>query len=266
MSKREKEDKGGEEGGTKKTAEDLGRELLRAAEKGDVGRVVELLQCEGVDVGFQDGMWWGVPKTALVVACERGDMVVARVLLNHGGLTKEELEAALYLAAWEGHVELVKMLMERGADPSVHENWPVCLAAQNGHIEVVKLLLQDERVDPADVDNCAVHLAALKGHCDVLELLLADPRVDGTRAIPYAQLRAVHVLLEDERCGIHVNRALFLQHHKKEVARFDKLSEERTARINAVSWVMKQIGNGWGDLREPTEERMAKQPVNWEEK
>jgi hypothetical protein len=99
-----------------------------------------------------------------------------------------------------------------------------------------------------------------------LELLLADPRVDGTDAIPCAHPRAVHVLLEDEHCRTHVNRGLFLQHHKKEVARYDELVKERTARICAVSWVMKIVGNGWGDLREPTEERMAKQPVNWEEK
>jgi hypothetical protein len=90
--------------------------------------------------------------------------------------------------------------------------------------------------------------------------------VDGTVAIPFASPRAVHVLLKDERCGIRVNRALFLQHHKEEVAQYDELNKERTARICAVSWVMKVIGNGWGDLREPTEERMAKQPLNWEKK
>ena len=63
-----------------------------------------------------------------------------------------------------------------------------------------------------------------------------------------------------------MNRDLFLQHHKKEVERYDVLVKERTARICAVSWVMKMIGNGWGDLREPTEERMAKQPVYWKKK
>jgi hypothetical protein len=100
----------------------------------------------------------------------------------------------------------------------------------------------------------------------VLEILLSDPRVDGTGAIPNARRCAVHVLLEDERCGNNVNRELFLQHHKKEVAIHDELVKDTTARICAVSWVMKMIGNGWGDLREPTEERMAKQPVNWEGK
>jgi hypothetical protein len=136
------------------------------------------------------------------------------------------------------------------------------VAAHFGHVDVVKLLLQDKRVNPSAQENNAVHRAALFGHCDVLEVLLADSRVDGTGAISNARFRAVHVLLEDERCGIHVNRELFLQHHKEEVARYDELVKERTARICAVSWVMKVIGNGWGDLREPTEERMAKQPLN----
>jgi hypothetical protein len=150
---------------------------------------------------------------------------------------------------------------KKRADPSVYENYSVCFAAQNGHGDVVKLLLQDKRVNPAARNNGAVYWAACNGHCDVVEVLLADPRVDGIVAIRWARCRAVHILLEDERCGLHVNRDLFLQHHKEEVARYDELNRERTARICAVSWVMKMIGNGWGDLREPTEERLAKGSV-----
>jgi hypothetical protein len=96
MSEREKGDKGGEEGCTKKSAEDLGEELLRAAEKGDVERVREVLQCEGVDVRYhEEGDGFGGPRTALVVACERGHMEVARLLLDHGGGTRQELGVAL---------------------------------------------------------------------------------------------------------------------------------------------------------------------------
>jgi hypothetical protein len=218
-----------------------------------------------VDVSYHQArvyIWGlGIPRTALVVACERGHVEVARFLLEHGGETQEELGGAFGAAAWKGHAVIMKMLMERGVDLSAHVNMPVCLAAEKGHFEVVKLLLQDKRVNPAACNNFAVFIAAYNGHCDVLEVLLADPRIDGTRAIPNARPRAVHVLLEDERCGNHVNRALFLKHHKREVARYYELVKERTARICAVSWVMKVIGNGWGDLREPTEERMAKQPV-----
>ena len=89
MSEREKQDKGGEEAGAK-SAQDLGRELLRAAKEGDVERVRELLQCEGVDVRYHEEMWVDVPKTALVVACGRGYVEVACLLLEHGGDTKQE--------------------------------------------------------------------------------------------------------------------------------------------------------------------------------
>jgi hypothetical protein len=157
------------------------------------------------------------------------------------------------------------LLQDKRVNPSDRENYAVRAASENGHVDVVKLLLQDKRVNPAAWENYAACNASEYGHCDVLELLLADPRVDGAKAIPFARFRAVHVLLEDERCGIHVNRALFLKHHKKEVARYDELVEERTARICAVSWVMKVVGNGWGDLREPAEERMAMQKLMWEE-
>ena len=90
--------------------------------------------------------------------------------------------------------------------------------------------------------------------------------MDGTDAIPSAHSRAVRVLLEDERCGIHVNRGLFEAHQGDMLKRHDELDAERKTRICAVSWCMKVIGDGWGDLREPTEERMAKQPLNWEKK
>jgi hypothetical protein len=268
MNEREKKDKGEEEGGTKKhkNAEDLGKELLKAAKDGEVESVRELLQCEGVNVRYHEELWDGAPITALVVACERGHVEIARLLLEHGGETRQELEGAFWRAARDGHAELVKMLMERGADASARDNNAVRWAARNGHVNVVKLLLQDKRVNPAAQENYAVNWTARNGHCDVLEVLLADPRVDAIVAIRWARSRAVHILLEDERCGIRVNRALFLRHHKKEVARYDELVEERMARICAVSWVMGQIENGWGDLRDPMEVRMAKQPVNWDKK
>ena len=99
-----------------------------------------------------------------------------------------------------------------------------------------------------------------------MELLLSDQRVDVTRAISEAHYLVVHVIVEDERFGIQANRALFEEHHPKEVARYEELAKERTASICAVSWVMKEIGNGWGDLREPMEERIGRQPLNWEGK
>ena len=69
MSKQE--EKGGEEAGRNKSVEELGKELLRAAEIGDAARVKELLQCDGVNAQYfaERDVWGGI--TALFVACER---------------------------------------------------------------------------------------------------------------------------------------------------------------------------------------------------
>jgi hypothetical protein len=135
-----------------------------------------------------------------------------------------------------------------------------------GHSDVVRLLLEDARVDPSARFDDAIIGAARNGQVVAVEALLSHSCVDGTGAIPDAHSRVVFLLLDDDRCGIHVNRELFLKHHRNLVERFDELNKERMARICAMSWCMKVIGDGWGDLREPTEERMAKQPLNQEEK
>ena len=95
----------------------LMEELLSAAERGDVERVKELLQCNGVNAQYaeEEDDEWNAPRTALVVACERGHVEAARLLLHHGGETQQELAWAFGQAAWKGHVEVVKMLMRKEA-------------------------------------------------------------------------------------------------------------------------------------------------------
>src|SRR5690349_5716262 len=157
----------------------LCKELLKAAERGETERVKELMQCEGVDVHHAEARW-GVPKTALVLACQEGHLEVVCAILEHGGEEEEELEKALCGAVWGGHVKVVKLLLERGVDAAVSQNSALRWAAQFGHSEVVELLLKDPRVDPAAQDNYAVRQAARNGHVDALMLLLCDCRVDGT--------------------------------------------------------------------------------------
>ena len=98
------------------------------------------------------------------------------MLLSRG--TKKEMDSCFRLCALRGDVEIAKLLMERGADPSASENWALGMASWNGHAKLVELLLKDARVDPAARDIDPVILAAENGHCEVLKLLLADPRVD----------------------------------------------------------------------------------------
>src|SRR5689334_11797185 len=104
--KREREENGGDGDNG-----DLSKELVEAAEQGETERVRELLHMEGVDVHHAEGWCWGFEKTALVATCVRGHLETARVILEYGGATQEELEDAFLAAAREGHLEIVKMMM-----------------------------------------------------------------------------------------------------------------------------------------------------------
>src|SRR5690242_7541627 len=111
---RKRENKGNGRDGVN---EALCKELVEAAERGETERVRELLCMEGVDVHHVEG-WVGLwKKTALLAACAAGHLETARVILEYGGQTQEELQDAFLVAAREGHLKIVKMLMERGVDP-----------------------------------------------------------------------------------------------------------------------------------------------------
>ena len=149
-----------EENGRDGVNEDLCKELVRAAERGETERVKELLRREGVDVHHAEGMHVAWKKTGFLAACAGGHLETARVILEYGGQTQGELEDSFMAAAREGGREIVKMLMERGVGPSVRDNEAVCWAAARGHCDVLQVLLRDPRVDPAAQNQWTIGLAA----------------------------------------------------------------------------------------------------------
>src|SRR5690242_13270658 len=96
--KEEKEENGGDEEAQRKKRKninkELSKELVGAAERGETERVRELLRMEGVDVHHAEGECVGWKKTALLVACVAGHLETARVILEYGRQTQEELEDA----------------------------------------------------------------------------------------------------------------------------------------------------------------------------
>ena len=58
-------------------------------------------------------------KTALMYACENGDIQMVKLLLDYGAdinlETKSKHFTALYFACWHGLVELIKLLIDNGA-------------------------------------------------------------------------------------------------------------------------------------------------------
>lgn len=101
-----------------------------------------------LDHGFDPNRPNWIGRTFLHRAAERGDIEIARILLEYGAdIDAVELESGgtpLAAAAREGQVEMVRFLIERGADPAVptESPWatPLAWAEKKGHREIADIL------------------------------------------------------------------------------------------------------------------------------
>ena len=174
--------------------------LQTAAERGDAGRVVRLLET-GAD-----------PSHALDDAARAGHPGIVRILLEagadpsgalddaaqagHPGIVRTLLEAGaqpsdgLDDAARAGHPGIVRILLEAGADPSRGLDD----AAWAKQVEIVRILL-DAGADP----SVGLPAAAGQGHREIVQTLLeagADPSVGLSAAARWGRTETVAVLLE----------------------------------------------------------------------
>jgi len=229
--------------------------FLLAAQHGHTAVAKRLLEEARVDPSVQN-------NHAVRLAAETGHTAIVALLLED--LRVDPVDDSICLASRNGHEGVVKLLLQDSrVDPSVLNNAALCLAAHNGRTAVVKLLLQDGRANPAARDNAAICAAAHYGHSSVVKLLLEDSRVDAKRAIAVAHRCVVSLLVEDSRVGIHVNRGLFEQHQAWAVEEYDAFCAKKEALAFASMWCMKQIGNGWGDLRYPVGDIMCEYKQKW---
>lgn len=176
-----------------------------ACERGDVARVLSLINDEQVNVAAKNNV-------AIRLAAEKGRLKVVEHLLNNGANPNEGTPTrvnALGGAAWNGHVEVVQVLLNHGANPSLDNELAIGVAAEQGHLKVVKLLLE-RGAEPGGDHNYAIRKAAEHGHLDVVNLLLdneADPSANNNEAIRKAAKNrhtgVVSLLLEE---GVKSNR------------------------------------------------------------
>ena len=125
-------------------------------------------------------------RTPLMLAAEKGQLVVAKYLLDHGadvngtgrGRVSESLGTPLFLAADNGRKAMVELLLARGAD--VNDNHgpnPLYQAVSKGFTGVVEVLLAN-KADvnlPTGTDTSGkrpLHAAALNGKTDLIQLLI----------------------------------------------------------------------------------------------
>ena len=133
-------------------------------------------------------------KTPLILAAEKGQLVVAKYLLDHGadvnGLSRNHGAVPLIAAAGNGHKAMVELLLERGADVSGGGLNPLYEAVSKGYLAVAEVLIAHK----ADVNARSgtdsngmrpLHIAARDGRTELLQLLIqhgADVNVTDDQA------------------------------------------------------------------------------------
>ena len=144
------------------------------AVKRDDSRTVANLLTRGFDANTLD------PKGlhGLIIAVQEPSPKVAEVLLRWPKTNVEfrtaKDESPLMLAAFKGQLELARKLVERGADVNKTGWTPLHYAATNGHLQMMDLLLENHAYIDAESPNRTTPLmmAAQYGTPAAVKLLL----------------------------------------------------------------------------------------------
>ena len=144
------------------------------AVKRDDSRTVANLLTRGFDANTLD------PKGlhGLIIAVQEPSPKVAEVLLRWPKTNVEfrtaKDESPLMLAAFKGQLELARKLVERGADVNKTGWTPLHYAATNGHLQIMDLLLENHAYIDAESPNRTTPLmmAAQYGTPAAVKLLL----------------------------------------------------------------------------------------------
>lgn len=167
--------------------------LLQAAEKGDIGAVVEQLNEKGASVRAKNNN--GV--SALIFAANGGHVELVQLLLDSYGADmndrSNDWKTPFLCATRWCHLPVMRMLAERGADVTIHDREgmnAVMLAVASGNKECVEYALQLRGVNVTRrniYNGTALSLAHSKGLVEVEQLL--EPFFEHERELsPYVVL------------------------------------------------------------------------------
>lgn len=160
---------------------------LMTSTEGNQLEIAQFLLSSGAEVNKRTG-----PRkiSALFIACEKGHVSIAQLLLDHPG-ANPNLEAnkasvsygyfsvpCLHTASENNHLEIVKLLLTHNASINGKTSYgetPLLLASRKGHLTLVQFLLE-KFADPniADIyNNTPLIVACQNNHLDIARLLLA---------------------------------------------------------------------------------------------
>lgn len=155
--------------------------LVVAADRGNT----ELLRVLVEDYGLAVDAWEGA---ALHHAAASGRMASVRFLLEKGCDVEARDNRALRWAVLRGHADIVSLLVAQGANRHVLTAVDLTSASGNGHLPLVKYLM--EEVGLASDDDSPLRHAVIEGHHEIVRYLsqteTADIRADDSYPLRHA--------------------------------------------------------------------------------
>lgn len=161
------------------------RELLRAAQEGDVARLRQVMadiRSQQPELSEEDvlALHDAEGATALHRAAGSGQLAAVKALLEQGALVgarKDKYKTALHEAAAGGHAGVVEALLQAGAsvDAKKSNDWtPLMYACAHGHVDTARGLLgAGADVQATNREGAsALYLAAREGHIPCIRLLV----------------------------------------------------------------------------------------------
>jgi ankyrin repeat protein len=155
-----------------------GNSLLHVAVKQNYESSVKFLLSAGAPVSAESEAKRDHRATPLVLASQRGNPTVVKMLLDSGASVNEWNYSGVYplhYASEKGHTSVVQLLLESGAkqEPNYNVGTPLHLAASNGHAGVVRVLIS-HGAELASLRRgvTALWLAVANCHPDCVRILL----------------------------------------------------------------------------------------------
>jgi len=149
-------------------------------EQQEIRRIKAMIQNSPDLINAPSGGPGGSLQTPLWMAAGKGQLVVAKYLLDHGadvnGGEASKNNTPLYAAAENGHKAMVELLIARGANVNAGRLSPLYTAVGRGFVGVAEVLLANH-ADPNLPDANSggarpLHNAAGAGRTDLIQLLL----------------------------------------------------------------------------------------------